>query len=316
VMWGAGVQLSALNAAARLDPSYVDAATSYADALDSYWIIAGDLGGYNPSPGNVNASSDRYYDDNEWIVLDMADLYQQTGRSDYLRKAEDTMRFVLSGEDAKLGGGIYWHEPKQTEKNACSNAPAIRGLLRLYMLTGTQSYLDDAYRLYAWMNQTLQDPKDGLYYDHIDIDGRIAKFKLTYNTALMIRANCLFYLATGNNSYLTEAKRLGEASVHQWVDPKNGVVRGAGKFAHLLLDAFVDLNNLDSQNPRWLQTVDRCVAYVHDHLKDANGHYPEAWDHPPSDIPLQKWWLINQASAARAYWSAAGAYRNPALNLH
>jgi mannose/cellobiose epimerase-like protein (N-acyl-D-glucosamine 2-epimerase family) len=311
MMWGCGVQLSAQNAASRLDPSYAAAAASYAKALDGYWIIAQDLGGYNPAPGNITSSSDRYYDDNEWIILDLTDLYQQTGRPEFLRKAEELMKFVLSGEDAKLGGGIYWHEPKPKEKNTCSNAPAITGLLRLYMLTGTQSYLDEALRLYAWINATLQDPKDGLYYDHIDLDGRVAQFKLTYNTALMIRANCLFYQATGKDSYLAEARRLGQASIHQWVDPKTGVVRDAGRFSHLLLDAFVDLNNLDSQNPLWLATVDRCVTYVHDHLKDANGHYPEAWDHSLPDQPLQKWSLIDQASVARAYLSAAGAYRNP-----
>ncbi len=27
------------------------------------------------------------------------------------------MKFVMSGEDNKLGGGIYWHEPKPDGKN-------------------------------------------------------------------------------------------------------------------------------------------------------------------------------------------------------
>ncbi len=77
------------------------------------------------------------------------------------------------------------------------------------MLTGEQSYLDDALRLYAWTNATLQDPNDGLYYDNINLSGHIDKVKLTYNTALMIRANCLFYMATGKPSYLAEAKTPG-----------------------------------------------------------------------------------------------------------
>jgi uncharacterized protein YyaL (SSP411 family) len=314
MMWGCGVQLSALNAAAKLDPFYLSSARSYADALDRYWIISKKLGGYNPAPGAINSSSDRYYDDNEWIVLDLADLYQLTGSAATLYKARETMKFVMSGEDEKLGGGIYWHEPKLESKNTCSNAPVITALLHLYMLTGEQSYLDDSFRLYTWTNAKLQDPSDGLFYDNIRIDGSVDKMKLTYNTALMIRANCLLYLATGNDLYLLRARHLGEASIEHWVDKITGVVKGAGKFSHLLLDAFGDLNNVDPANPLWLATIDRCVSYVHDHLKDANGHYAESWDHLQPAEPLKEWSLIDQASVARAYWTAAGAFRPPVRN--
>jgi hypothetical protein len=309
LMWGCGVHLSAFDAAAVSDPSYLDTASSYAYSLDRYNITFKGVEAYNPAPGDYHSPSDRYYDDNEWLILDYTDLYQLTGRDIYLNRAKKLMKFVMTGQDNKLGGGIYWHETKLESKNTCSNAPAVLSLLRLYMLTGDPSYLESGYSLYAWINATLQDPKDGLYYDNIHLDGTTEKFKLTYNTALMIRANCLFYLATGKEGYLLEARRLGQASITEWVDPKTGVLKGQGKFCHLLLDAFVDLNNIDVGNPLWLKTVDRCVAYVHDHLKDANGHYPEAWDHGEPVDPLTKWTIIDQASVARAYWAASGAYR-------
>ncbi len=308
-MWGCGVQLSALISAAREDPSYLEEASAYADQLDRYWIVSKGLGGFNPATGNINSSSDRYYDDNEWIIIDLTDLYQLTNKAAYLYKAQKTMEFVLSGESDKLGGGIFWHEPKQESKNTCSNAPAIVSLLRLYDLTHNQADLDAALRLYTWINATLQDPSDGLYYDNINIDGRVAKFKLTYNTALMIRANCLLYKVSGKDSYLTEAKRLGNSSIRKWVDSRTGVVKNPGRFSHLLLDAFIELNSVDSGNSLWLNTVDECVSYVHDHLKDTNGHYPQTWDHLLPPKPLNKWALIDQASAARAYWAAAGAVR-------
>ncbi len=32
-----------------------------------------------PRQGSIDSSSDRYYDDNEWIALDLADLFELTG---------------------------------------------------------------------------------------------------------------------------------------------------------------------------------------------------------------------------------------------
>jgi uncharacterized protein YyaL (SSP411 family) len=303
--WGAGVQLSALVAAAKVDRSYLPKACAYANALNANWTKANGIGGYNPLPGKIDSPSDRYYDDNEWIILSMVDLYVISGQRAFLEKAEATAAFVLSGEDSQLGGGIYWHEPKRESKNACSNAPAVAALLRLYQATGKKLYFDAALRLYSWTTAHLQDPTDGLYWDNIKLDGRIDKWKLSYNTALMIRSDLLFYTLTKRSDYLAEAKRLGEASVRCWVDPENGVIKGAGKFSHLLLDAFIDLRAADPGNPLWAATIERCVVCVHDHLKDPAGHYPEAWDHPLPPEGLEKWTLIDQASAARVYWAAA-----------
>jgi predicted alpha-1,6-mannanase (GH76 family) len=62
--------------------------------------------------------SDRYYDDNIWLVIDFVDLYTLTGRQRYLDKALDIWQFVLSGRDTVLGDGIYWCEQNKTTKNA------------------------------------------------------------------------------------------------------------------------------------------------------------------------------------------------------
>src|SRR5690349_20842768 len=57
-MWGCGVQLSALAAAARLDrDAYLPQLRDYAAHLNSYWIEANGIGGYNVLPGS--SSPDR-----------------------------------------------------------------------------------------------------------------------------------------------------------------------------------------------------------------------------------------------------------------
>ena len=108
-MWSCGVQLSALNAAARLDRNvYSKRLIDYADALQVYWKEHAGISGYDVLPAPT--PPDRYYDDNVWIALGLIELYELTGEQRWLDRAEETLRFVYSGEDGKLDGGLYWRE--------------------------------------------------------------------------------------------------------------------------------------------------------------------------------------------------------------
>lgn len=300
-MWGAGVQLSALAAAAQADPQeYLAPLRSYADALQVYWTEHDGIGGYDvlPTPKPV----DRYYDDNVWVVLALAETFEVTEDPVYLDRAEATFRFVLSGEDEKLGGGIYWHEQSRDSKNTCSNAPAIVAALRLYQLTQEPHYLETARRLYDWTNAHLQD-EDGLYWDNIKLDGEIDERKYSYNTALMIRANSLFHAVTGEARYLAEAQRIARAAEAKWVVPETGGIADGGRFAHLLLESFLAVHERDA-DPHWLEIVRDALTYVHEHVRDPNGRYASRWDRSVSE-PLKEFMLLDQASAARAYWVAS-----------
>ncbi len=168
-MWGVGVQLTALAAAAKVDrEKYMAAMREYAEAIDVYWLEHDGISGYDVLPGPKD--SDRYYDDNAWLVLGLIEVHEITGEKKYLDRAEETFRFVMSGEDDKLGGGLYWREKEKKSKNTCSNAPAIVSALRLYQMVGRDDYLETAERLYDWTNKSLQD-EDGLFLDNVRMDG-------------------------------------------------------------------------------------------------------------------------------------------------
>ncbi|MES2571369.1 MAG: glycoside hydrolase family 76 protein, partial [Verrucomicrobiota bacterium] len=182
-----------------------------------------------------------------------------------------------------------------------TNAPSIVCALRLYQFTGKEEYLEIAKRLYTWTNSRLQD-EDGLYWDNIGLDGRVARRKFSYNSALMIRANCLFHQVTGEARYLEEAKRVARAAERFWVR-ENGAVSDSGKFAHLLMEAFLAVHGQDN-DPHWAGTVGRTLVYVHDNLLGQNGRYPHLWSRRPNGSHRESM-LLNQASVARAYWVAA-----------
>jgi hypothetical protein len=301
-MWGAGVQLSALAAAARAEPRrYTAPLRSYADAIQVYWTDHGGIGGYDVLP--APKPTDRYYDDNVWVVLALAETFEVTRDQKYRDRAEAAFRFVMSGEDEKLEGGLYWQENTRESKNTCSNAPAIVAALRLYQLTGRAEYLATAHRLYDWTRAHLQDPEDGLFWDNIKLDGQIDRRKYSYNTALMIRANVILYSLTSESSYLAEARRVGLAAEGRWVDPTNGGIADGGRFAHMLIESFLALDGVDS-DPRWRGIADRALPFVHARVRDANGHYGSRWNRPVTTA-LTEFTLLDQASAARAFWVAA-----------
>lgn len=299
-MWGVGVQLSALAAASAVQPdNYLEQTRAYADAIQVYWLNHNGHAGYDVQPGPKE--SDRYYDDNAWLVLALAEVFEVSKDRKYLDQSIETFRFVMTGEDDKLGGGLYWREKILSSKNTCTNAPTIVSALRLHQLTGEATYLETARRLYAWTNSHLQD-KDGLYWDNIRLDGRVDRRKFSYNSALMIRANCLFHAISGEAKYLQEAQRIARAAEKHWMR-ESGAVSDSGKFAHLLMESFLAVGQQD-KDTHWQEIVSRSLVHLHDKLLEPNGRYPSHWDRK-SDGSRRESMLLNQASVARIYWVAA-----------
>ena len=310
-MWPAGIQFHALNCAARIDPAiWTPRVAAFSQALQAYWRYQNSLWGYTAAI----SGGDRYYDDNAWIVLAQMEAHQLTSNALYLDRAKSIMTFVLSGKDTVRGGGIYWRESPKTEKNTCSNAPAAVGALKLYQATGILSYRTAAQEIMTWLNATLQKP-NGIYWDHIDVaTGNITTWEFTYNTALPMQANLLFYKILGQSFYLAEAQRLAGAAETRWIDAGTGKMKDEAAFCYTLVDAYLALYETD-KNPRWKHIVRRALFYLHDQIRDANGHYPKRWDRYNSDEtrPLTEYKLLHQAAAARAYLNAAIHRTAPAV---
>lgn len=250
-------------------------------------------------------TSDRFYDDNVWLGIDFTDLYLQSGKQAYLDKAEEIWRFVASGMDDKLGGGIYWYEQQKTSKNTCSNAPGAVFLVKLYQATGSERYLEQAKSLYRWTKEHLQDPEDHLYYDNINLSGDVDKKKYPYNSGQMLQAAVLLYQETQDQQYLKEAQQIAESG-HQFFfhTPEE---HQAGEFQLLknsdlwfiavMLRGYVELYNQD-QNPIYLNSFRENLQYAWKELRDENGLFNKDWTNQHQ--PTQKW-LLDQCAMVEMY---------------
>lgn len=192
--------------------------------LDRYWDNTRLPECYQSYPAFAG-KNDRYYDDNDWVAIDFCDYYVATKNKEYLNKAIALHDYIYSGWSDDLGGGIYWCEQKKTSKNTCSNAPATVLCMKLYNITKDPKYLEQAKETYRWTRDNLRDPSDFVYWDNVNLKGKIGYAKYTYNSGQMIQAGVLLYQATGDKQYLTEAQQTARGSHQHFLKPQP-TVRG------------------------------------------------------------------------------------------
>jgi hypothetical protein len=302
--WGNGVQLYALAEAVKHDrKKYIKVLNEFPVGMQSYWDSAATVPGYSDYCFASGRTSD-YYDDDEWLVMAYVDAYQATHDKKFLTYAAVTQKFVLSGWDNVLGGGIYW-DAKHLSKNTCSNAPGEVAALMLADSAKDQTQEAWAIKIRQWTNQNLRDA-DNLYFDNIDLNGRISKAKFSYNTALPISADLLLYNRLKDESYLHDAIAIGNAALAHWTDPATGSLQRYDDqpiFSHLLCQSFIELYQA-THDLKYLDAVRREASFAYRYGRDSDGGYRDHWTVNPAQAGQSKA-LIGNASAAYLFWILA-----------
>lgn len=288
----------ALAAASKADPTYLQTVQNMAGEFHSrYRCYYNGRWAYNSSANNCG---DRYYDDNAWIALGYMELYEITGSSTYLSRAQELVAFCMSGENSPAdtpNGGIRWHESNTSGASVCSTAPTCLANLMIYQATGTEQYLTDAVRLYNWLSASDLRYASGIYHE-------ANQGPLGYQTAVVLQAAVRLYRITCQAAYLAEAQRLGAAMEHEFINKDTHALGQTGKWGgHDMTNAYVDLYETD-HNRHWLNIAAGYLEFLYKYCRDAaSGRYPASWNNT-SIAPSA--YLIDNASAAYALWRMAG----------
>lgn len=208
----------------RTGEQYTGALAAHRAAQLSYWHDAGTTGlpgfasGVEPPYG---AGGDFFYDDNEWVGLADVQHWAFFHDAASVQQAQQIFRLVESGWDTDpshaAAGGVFWTQaPWSSDRNTVSNMPGAELGLRLYQITGQREYLDWALRMYEWTNAHLQRP-DGLYWDHLKLQGDVETTVWSYNQGVPVAVNTLLYEVTGDGHYLHEAERIAAAGYDYFV---------------------------------------------------------------------------------------------------
>jgi rhamnogalacturonyl hydrolase YesR len=210
----------------------------------------------------------KYYDDNAWIGIELARMYELTHNSAVLGSAEGIMAFEMAGWDTEPGiacpGGIpFSNSVENTERNTVTDGPTAELGLQLYRLTGNAQYLQFAEMAYEWVRNCLTQP-NGLYADHIKPHGGIEATEWSYNQGTMIGAGTLLYQATGNSAYLFQARQTAKAALAYFTPERLGLEN-----PFFVSVYFRNLLYLDSvtRDPPGASIVQGYVNYAWEHLR-------------------------------------------------
>ncbi len=280
-----------------LDPNNASAPEGiYASSLPAFdGTVAPPVG-----PGGA-----KYYDDNEWIGIELVRMYRLTREAALLNTAESIMAFEMSAfsADPTLGcpGGIpFSNLLSEGNRNTITTAPAAELAAQLYHVTGNVAYLQFAQTAYAWVRRCLLEPNN-MYGDHVNRRGVLEPYLWSYTQGVMIGAGTLLYQVTGNGEYLYEARQTAKAALAYFTPAQLGA-----EIPFFPSIYFRNLMYLDSvtHDPPGAKLVQPYVDYAWLHLRLANNLFVSG--SPPSGQLLVQAAIVQDyallASPAASYF--------------
>lgn len=258
--------------------------------------------GYQAYPVKLE-KSDRYYDDNGLVGIDLIDAYRTSNNKDYLLKAEEVFTFIKSGWSEDFGGGVSWLEGVRDQKPACSNGKATVLCLKLYQMTNNKVYLERGKLFYNWMMNHLEDSTLHVIWNSLSTEsGKPDKAFYTYNTGTMIQSSVRLFTITGEKKYLANARRLAEGSYSYFVKKTDkGVpyIDDLPWFTVVLFRGYQELYNVD-HNPKYVDTIIASADWSWKNARDESGLLFKDWT-GRKDEKKQPKWLLDESCMAELY---------------
>jgi hypothetical protein len=207
----------------------------------------------------------KYYDDNDWVGIELVRAYKLTQEPLALAEAETIMAFEMAAwqTDPELpcpGGIPFSNAVENTDRNTVTTAPAAELAAQLYKITANVGYLQFAETAYQWVRSCLLEPNN-LYADHISAHG-VETMIWSYNQGSMLGAATMLYQATGNPGYLFQARQTAAAAL-----------------------AYFTPERLASENPFFPSVYFRNLLYLDSLTRDppgkkiAQAYVDYAWQH-------------------------------------
>ncbi len=118
--------------------------------------------GYSPYPGDRDADTETWFDDNGWWGLAFVEAYRATGTRRYLADAERALRYIATVGWDPGSGGIWWNTLHPYKAGEALASGTLLATL-LYQQTHSSYALSQAVRFLQWANTTGFSPADQLY---------------------------------------------------------------------------------------------------------------------------------------------------------
>jgi uncharacterized protein YyaL (SSP411 family) len=173
----------------------------------------------------VGGAGDVYFDDNEWIALDLLAWHDRTGDARSLALARQLFELVVTAWDDDAShpcpGGVFWTTATANDdRNTVTTATGALVAMRLAEETGDWGYVAWAHLMLDWVERCMTAP-DGLLWDHIDLGGGVDETHWSYTQGTAIGAYVLLYRLKRDVAALRRADELAAKSLaHFDSDPR------------------------------------------------------------------------------------------------
>jgi hypothetical protein len=118
--------------------------------------------GYSPYPGDREASTQTWFDDNGWWGLAFVNAYRATGNRRWLNDAERALAYIARAGWDPSAGGIWWNTSHPYKSGPALASDTLLATL-LYQLRRSSFDLAQARRFLGWANASGFSQADGLY---------------------------------------------------------------------------------------------------------------------------------------------------------
>jgi hypothetical protein len=213
--------------------------------LSRYWDESGSGPGYDSTPVPPYGSGGaKYYDDQAWVGLALAQDYRITGDQTALADAQNVWSFVYPGgsgaSESFEPGGIFWTQQgvgaglSNHDRTTTSTAPNAELALLLAQADPAEAPVEQsaASALYAWLEHYLYnvqgnpaDPNPNfdaaqppLMFDKLKGDDTVDRTLRSYNQGAMIALAVREYQQTGQSSDLAEAEAIAASALDTFTE--------------------------------------------------------------------------------------------------
>jgi Glycosyl hydrolase family 76 len=168
------------------------------------------LPGYSPYPGDREADTETWFDDNGWWGLAFVNAYRATGTRRYLQDAERALRYIATVGWDPQGGGIWWNTDHPYKAGEALASGTLLATL-LYQQTHSAFALGQAQRYLAWANTSGFSAAEGLY-----AGSNLDPTPIDYIEAPLIYAQALLCTLTATAADCQRAAQLQEVALSRF----------------------------------------------------------------------------------------------------
>ncbi|HEV3047363.1 MAG TPA: glycoside hydrolase family 76 protein [Solirubrobacteraceae bacterium] len=212
-IWGIVPLFESLDAIAIAQPSAANqrALARFASGAERY-LNRGlhPLPGYSPYPGDREAGTETWFDDNGWWGLAFVEAYRASGNRRYLADAQRALRYIAAVGWDPSSGGIWWNTDHPYKAGEALASGTLLATL-LYQQTKSSFALAQARKYLAWANTAGFSAANGLY-----AASNVNATPIDYIEEPLIYAQALLCKLTGTGSECQRAQDLEQTALRRF----------------------------------------------------------------------------------------------------